>query len=40
MALYFGSVGIKKSRYAITAGLLADLIGVVAAVCVGYLFFG
>ncbi len=40
VALYFGSVGIKKSRYAITAGLLADLIGVVAAVCVGYLFFG
>lgn len=40
VALYFGSVGIKKSRYGITAGLLADLAGVVAAVFVGYLFFG
>lgn len=40
VALYFGSVGIKKSRYAITAGLLADLIGVIAAIFVGYLFFG
>lgn len=40
VALYFGSVGIKKARYAITAGLLADLFGVIAAVAVGYLFFG
>ena len=40
VALYFGSVGIKKSRYAITAGLLADLVGVIAAIFVGYLFFG
>jgi len=40
VALYFGSVGIKKSRYAIPAGLFADLAGVIAAIFVGYLFFG
>ena len=39
VALYFGSVGIKKTRYAITYGLLADFAGVVAAVFVAYLFF-
>jgi len=40
VALYFGSVGIKKSRYAISAGLIADLAGIIAAIFVGYLFFG
>lgn len=40
VALYFGSVGIKKTRYAIPAGLLADLAGVIAAIFVAYLFFG
>ncbi|RVU00837.1 hypothetical protein EOD41_09375 [Mucilaginibacter limnophilus] len=40
VALYFGSVGIKKSRYAIPAGLFADLAGVIAAILVCYLFFG
>ncbi len=39
IALYFGSVGITKTRYAITYGLLADLAGVIAAVWVAYLFF-
>ena len=39
VALYFGSVGIKKVRYAIWAGMLADLIGVIAAVFIGYVFF-
>lgn len=39
VALYFGSVGIKKTRYAISLGLLADLAGVIAAVFVAYLFF-
>lgn len=39
-ALYFGSVGVKKYRYAIQAGLIADLCGVVAAILVAYLFFG
>ena len=38
LALYFGSVGIKKVRYAVWAGLLADLLGVIAAILIGYLF--
>jgi spore maturation protein SpmA len=40
VALYFGSVGIRKTRYAIGYGLLADLAGVIAAIFVAYLFFG
>jgi spore maturation protein SpmA len=40
VALYFGSVGIKKSRYAIPAGLIADFAGIIAAIFVAYLFFG
>ena len=40
IALYFGSVGIKKTRYAVSYGLLADLAGMIAAVFVAYLFFG
>jgi spore maturation protein SpmA len=39
VALYFGSVGIRKTRYAISMGLFADLCGVIAAVFVAYLFF-
>jgi spore maturation protein SpmA len=39
IALYFGSVGIKKVRYAIWAGIFADLIGVVIAIFIGYTFF-
>jgi spore maturation protein SpmA len=39
IALYFGSVGITKTRYAISYGLLADLAAVIAAIWVGYLFF-
>jgi spore maturation protein SpmA len=39
VAVYFGSVGIKKTRYAITCSLLADLAGVIAAIFVAYLFF-
>ncbi|MBO5800340.1 MAG: hypothetical protein J6Q03_00895 [Paludibacteraceae bacterium] len=39
IALYFGSVGIKRTRYAVTAGLVADLGGVIAAIMVAYLFF-
>ncbi len=39
VALYFGSVGIAKIRYAITYGLIAEFSGVVAAVWVAYLFF-
>lgn len=40
VALYFGSVGIKRTRYAISAGLIADLGGVIAAIICAYLFFG
>ena len=40
VALYFGSVGIRKTRYAISAGLLADLAGIITAIFVAYLFFG
>lgn len=40
IAVYFGSVGIKNTRYAVTAGLIADLAGVIAAIFVAYLFFG
>lgn len=39
LAVYFGSVGIRKERHALTCGLLADLAGFVAAVLVCYLFF-
>lgn len=39
VALYFGSVGIKKTRYAVAGGLIADLAGVIAAILVAYLFF-
>ena len=39
IALYFGSVGITKTRYAVTYGLLADLAAVIAAIAVAYLFF-
>jgi spore maturation protein SpmA len=39
VAVYFGSVGIKKTRYAITASLLADLAGMIAAIFIAYLFF-
>jgi spore maturation protein SpmA len=40
VALYFGSVGIKKTRYAISYGLLTDLAGFLAAIGMAYLFFG
>jgi len=39
IALYFGSVGIRKTRYAVTAGLIADLSGVIAAIVLAYMFF-
>ncbi|MBQ9637238.1 MAG: spore maturation protein [Prevotella sp.] len=40
LAVYFGSVGIRYTRHAVAAGLLADLAGVVAAIGICYLFFG
>ena len=40
LAVYFGSVGIKKTRHAVACGLIADLAGVIAAIFIAYLFFG
>lgn len=40
LAVYFGSVGIKKPRYALVCGLIADFVGVVAAIILAYMFFG
>jgi spore maturation protein SpmB len=40
IAVYFGSVGIKNTRYAIGCGLLADPVGFTAAILIAYLFFG
>lgn len=39
IALYFGSVGIKKVRYAVWAGLFADIIGVIFAIIISYISF-
>jgi spore maturation protein SpmA len=39
IAVYFGSVNITKTRYAVTAGLIADAAGILAGLFVGYLFF-
>lgn len=39
LAVYFGSVGIRNTRYAVSCGLLADLAGILAAIFIGYLFF-
>ncbi len=40
LAVYFGSVGIRKTRYALVAGLSADFAGIIAAIFVAYAFFG
>ncbi len=39
LAVYFGSVGIKKTRYAVACGLIADFAGIIAAIAMAYLFF-
>lgn len=39
IALYFGSVGIKRTRYAVIAGLIADLAGAITAILLAYIFF-
>jgi spore maturation protein SpmA/spore maturation protein SpmB len=39
LAVYFGSVGIKNTRYALTCSLIADLAGIIAAILMAYLFF-
>lgn len=40
LSVYFGSVNIKKTRYAASAGLFCDLVGAIAAILLAYLFFG
>ena len=40
LAVYFGSVGIVKTRHAVACGLLADLAGIIAAIAIAYFFFG
>lgn len=40
LAVYFGSVGVKYTRHAVSCGLLADLAGIIAAIFICYLFFG
>ena len=40
LAVYFGSVGIRYTRHAVSCALLADLAGITTAILVAYLFFG
>ena len=40
VALYFGSVSVRKTRYAVTGGLIADAAGIAGGIFAGYLFFG
>ena len=40
LAVYFGSVGIRKTRHALACALATEIIGVLAAIAVTYLFFG
>ena len=39
IALYFGSIGIKNTRYAVTTGLISDFVGIITAIFVSYLFW-
>lgn len=40
IAVYFGSVGVKKTRHAVGCGLIADFAGILASILLAYLFFG
>jgi len=40
LAVYFGSVGIKNTRHALVCGLIADFVGLIAAILLAYMFFG
>lgn len=40
LAVYFGSVGIRHTRHAVTCGLAADLAGIISAIVICYMFFG
>jgi len=39
LAVYFGAVNIRNSRYALTCGLIADAVGIIAAILISYMFF-
>lgn len=39
LAVYFGSVGVRHTRHAVSCGLLADLAGIIAAIAICYMFF-
>jgi spore maturation protein SpmB len=39
LAVYFGAVNIRNTRYAVTCGLIADAVGIIAAIVISYLFF-
>jgi spore maturation protein SpmA len=39
IAVYFGAVGIKKTRHAVGVGLFADFVGIIAAITMAYIFF-
>jgi spore maturation protein SpmA len=39
VAVYFGAVNIKKTRYAVSAGIIADIAGLIAAIFIAYMFF-
>lgn len=40
LAVYFGSVGIKRTRYAVSYALLADIVGSISGIIAAYIFFG
>jgi len=40
IALYFGSVGVKRTRHAVPCGLFADFVSIVAGIAIAYVFFG
>ncbi|HBH24090.1 MAG TPA: hypothetical protein DDY13_11795 [Cytophagales bacterium] len=39
LAVYFGAVNVRNTRYAVVCGLIADIVGIIAAISIGYLFF-
>ena len=39
IAVYFGSVGIKKTRHALTCALISDAVGIISAIAIAYMFF-
>jgi spore maturation protein SpmB len=39
IAVYFGSVGIRKTRHSVVCALFADLVGIIAAIVIAYIFF-